>query len=139
MKRHMHWWVGAIFLFTLLYDFAVWGALARWPEFGARVQASAYREALLATVYMGAGSAMDRAIPPLDSWSSHYLEAALSEGFPRFKDDPKVAVDVIFTQTWNVRHATLKVMYWAAPVLGVVTLVLWSMRPKKVRMMGRRG
>jgi hypothetical protein len=29
-------------------------------------------------------------------------------------------------------------MYWAAPVFGVIALVLWSRRPKKVSLMGGR-
>jgi hypothetical protein len=32
----------------------------------------------------------------------------------------------------------LKIMYWAAPVFGVIALVLWSRRPKRISLVGRR-
>jgi hypothetical protein len=137
MKKHFHWWVTVLLVFALVFDFAVWGAVAQAPDFGAKLQVAARREAPLALMYMSAGSAMDSAVPVLDSWGQHYFEIALSDGFTRFKEDPGVAMDLIFSQTWNFKHGILKLMYWAAPLLAFVAVVLWARRPKKIRMGAR--
>jgi hypothetical protein len=138
MKKHAHWWVTLLFVLALAYDLAFWGAAARQPEIGTKLQDSAQRQALLAHMYMAAGSALDAAVPALDEWGSRHVQTAFSEGFQRIKDEPLVSMDLIFSNTWNSTHSTVKVMYWAAPVLGVLALILWSRRPKKISLMGRR-
>ena len=138
MRRHLHAWIGLLFALVLAYDFVVWGGAARLPEVGAQLQASAKREGPLAYFYMSVGSVIDGAEPALDDWGQQHAEAALAEGFARIKDDPAVAMDLVFSQTWNVHHATLKFFHWAAPVLAVLGLVFWIRRPKKVRLMGSR-
>ena len=138
MRRHFHWWIGLVFLLVLGYDFVVWGGAARLPEVGAHLQDSARREGPLAYFYMRVGSAIDDAVPALDRWGQHRAELALAEGFPRIKQDAAVAMDLVFSQTWNAQHLTLKVCHWAAPVLGLLALVFWLRRPKKVRMLGSR-
>lgn len=140
MRRHLHAWIGLLFFLVLAYDFVVWGGAARLPEVGTHLQDSARREGPLAYFYMQVGSAIDGAVPALDSWGQRRAEVALAEGFPRIKDDPAVSMDLVFSQTWNIHHATLKFCHWAAPVLAVLALVFWMRRPKKVRLMGsRRG
>ena len=138
MRRHLHWWIVLLFLLVLGFDFVVWGAAARLPDVGAHLQDSARREGPLAYFYMRVGSVIDAAVPVLDEWGTHHAEAALAEGFPRIKDDPTVAMDLVFSQTWNAQHLTLKVCHWAAPVLAVLAIVFWLRRPKKVRMLGSR-
>ncbi len=138
MRRHFHWWIGLLFLFVLGYDFVVWGAAARLPDVGAHLQDSARREGPLAYFYMRVGSALDEALPALDRWGQYRAESALAEGFPRIKQDATVAMDLVFSQTWNAQHFTLKVCHWAAPVLAVLAVVFWVRRPKKVRMLGSR-
>lgn len=138
MRRHLHWWITLLFLLVLAYDLIVWGAAARLPEVGAHLLVSAQREAPLAYVYMRVGSALDEAVPALDAWGERHAEAALGEGFPRIKDDAAVAMDLIFSQTWNPHHAFLKGCHWGAPVLAVLALVFWMRRPKKVSLMGSR-
>lgn len=138
MRRHFHWWIGLLFLLVLGYDFVVWGAAARLPDVGAHLQDSARREGPLAYFYMRVGSALDEAVPALDRWGQYRAESALAEGFPRIKQDATVAMDLVFSQTWNAQHLTLKVCHWAAPVLAVLAVVFWVRRPKKVRMLGSR-
>lgn len=138
MRRHFHWWIALLFLLVLSYDFVVWGAAARLPEVGAHLQDSARREGPLTYFYMRVGSAIDEAVPALDRWGQYRAESALAEGFPRIKQDAAVAMDLVFSQTWNAQHLTLKVCHWAAPVLAVLALVFWLRRPKKVRMLGSR-
>ncbi|MGH8091629.1 MAG: hypothetical protein ACREO6_09275 [Rudaea sp.] len=138
MKRHWHWWFTLLFVWAFAYDLVVWGAAAHLPDIGDHLQASAQRQALLANIYMSAGGALDAAVPVLDDWGTQRAHTALADGLERIKEDPMVAMDLIFSNTWNSTHATLKFMYWAAPVFGVIALVLWSRRPKKVSLMGGR-
>jgi hypothetical protein len=46
-------------------------------------------------------------------------------------------MDLLFHNRWNVAHGWLKTMYWAAPVMLVVTLLLWLRKPKTVRTLRR--
>jgi hypothetical protein len=108
------------------------------PDIGAHLQSSAQRQAFLANIYISAGEALDAAVPFLDDWGTQRAQTALADGIERIKDDPMVAMDLIFSNTWNSTHAMLKIMYWAAPVFGVIALVLWSRRPKKISLVGRR-
>lgn len=136
--RHLHWYVIVLFLLALFYDLVVWGGAARLPEAGPQLLASARQEGPLAYMYMNVGSALDRAVPALDRWGQQRAAAALSDGFARINDDPAVAMDLVFSQTWNSQHATMKFFHWAAPVLAVLSLILWLRRPKKISLMGRR-
>jgi len=138
MKRYLHWWVTLFFLIAISYDLIVWGAAARLPDIGPKLQLSAQRQALLAHIYMGVGGWLDGAVPFFDDWGRQQALAALSTGFPRIKGDPMVAMDLIFSETWSAAHSMLKLMYWAAPVLALLALVLWSRRPKKVHLMRSR-
>lgn len=138
MKRHLHWWVSLLFLLSTAYNLIVWGGAARLDDIGPKLQLSAQRQALLAHMYMGLGSSIDAAVPPLDSWGKRRAEAALSQGFPRIKENPLVAMDLIMSSSWGPAHATLKLMYWLTPVFGVLALLLWARRPKRVHLIGRR-
>ena len=138
MKKYLHWWVTLLFLIAFAYNAIVWGAAARIPDFGEKLQKSAHREALFASIYMVVGMPLVAAVPFLDDWGADTFQIAISEGFPRIHDDPSVAMDLIFTQTWNAKHRTLKLVYWAAPIFALIALILWVRRPKKINLMGRR-
>jgi hypothetical protein len=47
-------------------------------------------------------------------------------------------MDLIFNTTWNSEHRWMKIMYWAPPLLLLLTLLLYSRRPKQVHAIGRR-
>jgi hypothetical protein len=138
MKQHLHWYVIALFLIVLGYDCVVWGGASRLPDVGPQLLASARGEGPLVYLYMSVGSILDAAVPTLDQWGQRHANAALSEGFQRIQEDPRVAMDVVFSQTWNAQHAVLKTMHWTAPVLALISIVMWIRRPKKVALMGRR-
>ena len=138
MTKYLHWILLLLFAWALAYDLAVWGAIARLPDIGDKLRMSAQRNALLATMYMAGGEALDAAVPFFDDWGKQRAQTALETGIPRMKDDPNVAMDLIFSQNWNAMHAFIKLMYWTAPVLGVAFLIAWARRPKKVSLMGRR-
>lgn len=138
MKKYMHWWFTLLFLVAFAYDAILWGAAARIPDIGEKLQKSAHREALFASIYMTVGMPLVAAVPFLETWGAATFQDAIAQGFQRIHDDPAVAMDLIFTQTWNAKHSTLKTVYWAAPILALITLILWVRRPKKISLMGRR-
>jgi len=138
--RFLHWYFIVLFALVLAFNCVVWGAAARLPdEVGAHLLNSARREGPIVYAYMTVGGALDQALPALDSWGQRRATAALSEGFARIKEDPTVAMDLVFSQTWNPAHATLKLCHWAAPVLAVLSLVFWLRRPTRVNLMRGRG
>lgn len=138
MMKRLHWVMLILFVWALAYDLIVWGAAGRLPDVGDKLRMSAQRNALLATIYMAGGGALDAAVPALETWGAERAQAALELGIQRIKDDPNVAMDLIFSQSWNSTHTMLKFMYWAAPVLGLLALVAWSRRPKKISLIGGR-
>jgi hypothetical protein len=138
MKRHLHLIALGLFVLSLLYDIVVWGALPRLPGVGAAIVDSAHREAPLATTYIELGRGLDGALAPLQAFGERRLTDALGEGFARIGEDPTVAMDLIFNTTWNLQHRWIKTMYWAAPLLLLVTVLLWLRKPRQVRSFGRR-
>ena len=138
MMKHLHWILLLLFAWALAYDLTVWGAISHLPDVGGKLHLSAQRNALLASMYMAGGDALDTEVPFLDDWGTQRAQTALADGIPRMKDDPNVAMDLIFSKNWNSTHAFIKVMYWAAPALGLAFLIAWTRRPKKVRLIGRR-
>ncbi|GAA0722896.1 hypothetical protein [Dokdonella soli] len=138
MKRRLHLIALVLFVLSLLYDIVVWGALPALPEVGASIADSARREAPLATTYIALGSGLDGAVPLLQSFGEKRLSDAFGESFARIRGDSTVAMDLIFNTTWNLQHRWLKTMYWAAPFFLVLAVILWTRRPKQVRVFGRR-
>ncbi|HEY0231140.1 MAG TPA: hypothetical protein VGC55_07805 [Dokdonella sp.] len=138
MKRRLYLIALFLFIICLFYDIVVWGALPVLPEVGAAINESAQREAPLASTYIALGSRVDAALPSLQAFGAARLASAFGDGFARIAEDPAVAMDLIFNTTWNSQHRWLKTMYWAPPLLLLVTLLLWSRRPKQVHAIGRR-
>jgi hypothetical protein len=138
MKSRLYLIALALFIICMLYDVVVWGALPVLPEVGASITTSANREAPLASTYIALGSRIDAQVPALQAFGAQRLQDAFGEGFARISENAAVAMDLIFNTTWNSQHRWIKTMYWAAPFFLVLTIVLWMMRPKPVRVMGRR-
>jgi hypothetical protein len=132
MKTRLHVFALILFALIFLYDIVVWGGVYALPDVGAGIADSARREAPLAATYIAIGHALDSAAPGLESYGSARLADALSEGFERIRADPTVAMDLIFGSSWNASHSWLKTAYWGAPILLVLTLILWVRRPKQL-------
>lgn len=137
-KRAKHWFALLIFLLAVLFDAVVWSGAARLPDVGAAIARSAQEEAPMVSAYIALGDRIDSAAPVLDDWGQHYAQDAFEPGIARIKEDPAVAMDLIFAQSWNTRHATLKFFHWAAPALLLVTIFFWMRRPRRLHMMGGR-
>ena len=132
MKSQLHLIAIVLFAICFLYDIVVWGGVATLPDVGAFIADSAHREAPLATTYIAIGRPLDEAMPSLGDYANLRLTEGLSEGFDRIKEDPTVAMDLIFGTTWNPTHRMIKAMYWGAPIMLLVSTILWVRRPKPV-------
>ena len=132
MKSQLHVIAIVLFAICFLYDIVVWGGVPTLPDVGAFIADSAHREAPLATTYIAIGRPLDEAMPSLGDYANLRLTEGLSEGFDRIKEDPTVAMDLIFGTTWNPTHRMIKAMYWGAPIMLLVSTILWVRRPKPV-------
>ena len=63
---------------------------------------------------------------------------ALTPGFARIIEDPKVAMDLILNSSFNGTHDWVKNLYWAPPILLVVYAILFVLRPKQVKLIRSR-
>jgi len=132
MKSQLHVIAIVLFAICFLYDIVVWGGVSTLPHVGAYIADSAHREAPLATTYIAIGTPLDQAMPSLGDYANARLTDGLSEGFHRIREDPTVAMDLIFGPTWNPTHRLIKAMYWGAPIMLLVSAILWVRRPKPV-------
>lgn len=138
MRKHLHTIALVLLLLTLLFDLAVWGAVPDLKTVGPLIEESADNEAFLASMYIGAGSALDGAMPSLGAFGGAVMKDGLGEAFPAIIEAPNLAMDLIFSASYNGTHNWIKLQYWAPPVLLVLYLVLWLIRPKKVNLVGKR-
>ena len=132
MKSQLHVIAMVLFAICFLYDIVVWGGVSTLPRVGAGIADSARREAPLATTYIAIGSPLDEAMPSLGDYANARLTEAFGDGFDRMREDPAVAMDLIFSSTWNATHRLIKAMYWGAPIMLLVSAILWVRRPKSV-------
>jgi hypothetical protein len=137
MKSQLHVIALVLFAICFLYDLVVWGGVPALPDVGTGIADSAHREAPLATAYIAIGTPLDAAVAPLRDYGTARLTDAFGEGFERIRTDPSVAMDLIFSSTWNATHRWIKAMYWGAPIMLLVTAILWFRRPKPVHPLRR--
>jgi len=137
MKSQLHVIAMVLFAICFLYDIVVWGGVPALPKVGGHIADSARREAPIAATYIAIGSPLDTAVPSLGDYAYAVLTEGFSEGFDRIREDPTVAMDLIFSTTWNPTHRWIKAMYWGAPVMLLVTTILWFRRPKAVHALRR--
>jgi len=132
MKSQLHVIAMVLFAICFLYDIVVWGGVPTLPGVGTFIADSAHRETALATTYIAIGTPLDAAMPSLGDYANLRLTEGLNDGFDRIKEDPTVAMDLIFGTTWNPTHRMIKAMYWGAPIMLLVSVILWVRRPKAV-------
>jgi hypothetical protein len=137
MKSQLHVIAMVLFAICFLYDIVVWGGVPALPKVGTYIVDSAHREAPLATTYIAIGAPLDVAMPSLGDYANARLTEAFADGFDRIREDPTVAMDLIFGTTWNPTHRWIKAMFWGAPIMLLVTIVFWFRRPKPVHALRR--
>lgn len=138
MRRHLHIIALILFVLVFLFDLILWGAVPDLPEVGAAIEASANREAVLASLYLALGVPLDAAVGAFHGMGGAIMTSGLSPGFEQIIAEPNVAMDLIFSASFNATHSLIKGLYWAAPMLLVLYVVLWLLRPKQVTTIKRR-
>lgn len=138
MRKRLHVIAGIAFVFVALFNVVIWGAVPRIPDVGEKIRRSANAEAPLAATYIALGSWLDERVPALDAWGRSVIVRAFEPAFERIAQEPVVAMDLILSNTYNRTHSMVRTMYWAAPVLLVLGVILWIRRPKTVSLIGRR-
>jgi hypothetical protein len=138
MKKHLFPLALLACLLCLLFDLMVWGAVKDLPDVGASLRRGAERGAPLALTYMVIGEQVDSFVPSLHAFGLDLAGVAFQDGNQRMKDDPNVALPLVFERTWNGAHRFIKLCFWGFPVLALLSAFLWWRRPRKVSLMGRR-
>lgn len=138
MRRRLHLVAVILFLIVFFLNLAIWGAVPDLPDIGAGIARSARAETVLATTYIVLGGMLNGAIPALGEFGAGFFTRAVGEAFPKIAEYPNLAMDVIFSSRLNGTHAWLKTLYWAAPVLLLLSIVLWARKPKTVSLVGGR-
>ena len=85
----------------------------------------------------GALRALQQRVPDLVCVDLMLPEVSGYELCERIRADPTVAMDLIFGTTWNAAHSALKLVYWAAPLLLLIAIVLFARRTKPVKTIRR--
>lgn len=137
MKFRLHVIALLLFAVTFLYDLVVWGGVHALPDVGDSIAQSAEREAPLATTYIAIGGVLDSLVPPLKGFGADRLDEALADGLASIREDPTLAMEVVFGPTLNPAHRWIKITYWAAPVLLLLSLLFWVRRPRQLRTLRR--
>ena len=138
MRRRLHLVAVILFVIVFLLDLAIWGAVPGLPDVGEGIARSARSETLLATTYILLGGMLDAAVPALGEFGAGFFTRAVGEAFPSIVEAPNLAMDLIFSSRFYGTHGWLKTLYWAAPVLLVLSIVLWARKPKTIRLVGGR-
>jgi hypothetical protein len=133
MKRRLHLIAAALFVLSLAYDFYLWGGLARVPGLGPIMLQAAQREVSLAGVYLPVGLAIVDATGLADAAAASAADS-FSTAQARVLANPDAAMDAILEGMPPDAAAA----YYGAPILLLVSAVLWWRRPRVVHTMRSR-
>ena len=104
MRRHLHTIALILFVLVFLFDLVLWGAVPGLPDVGTSIERSAHAEAVLASLYLALGVPLDAAVGALHSLGTGIMTAGLGPGFERILAEPHVAMDLIFSSSFNATH-----------------------------------
>lgn len=138
MRRHLHTIALVLLIGVLFLDLVFWGAVPDLPEVGPKITQSAHSEAILASTYIYAGGFVDAAVSSLASFGASVMTDALGPGFAQIIEQPILAMDTVLSPTFNRTHRWVKTLYWAPPILFVIYIVLWLVRPKNLKLIKTR-
>lgn len=139
MRQRLPWISLLLFVAVLAYDLAVWGAAPALPQGGRAIVQAAAREAPLARTYIALGAPLARRLPAVQQFGARRLGAAYGSALEVLHENPAVAMDLMFHgRSGGSQRRTVVMAYYAAPVLLLLSLVVWLRRPRQVRSFGRR-
>lgn len=138
MRKYLHLIATLVFVLVLLAECLFWGGASTLPETGPIVRRSAMREAPLVAGLTFAGELLGKLVPSLGDLGRGWADKALSPAVEPLKADPNIAMDFIFGQSLNSTQRLATRGVYALPVLLLLAVVAWLLRPRQVRMMGSR-
>lgn len=138
MRKHLHTIALILFLFVFFIDLVLWGAVPTLPDVGDHIVRSANTEAVLASLYIALGTPLDAFLPALGNLGAQVMTQGLDGSFAQIVESPNLAMDLIFNASYNSTHGWIRTFYWAAPVMLVVFLILWAVKPKTVSLIRKR-
>lgn len=121
---------GIFFLLFLLIDALTFAGLAREPQLGTAIAASADAEAPIAHTYIDLGTPLVAASPVLQGIGMAMADAAFGDSYAAINATPAAAVDMLFSESHGPLAALFMLSYWGAPLLLVCTLAAWLFRTR---------
>ncbi|HMM66288.1 MAG TPA: hypothetical protein PKC03_05045 [Dokdonella sp.] len=138
MRKHLHTIALVLFLLVFAIDLALWGAVPGLPDVGPHIERSANSEAMLASLYMSLGVPLDGFLSFLGDFGTRVMTRGLEGSFAQILEAPNLAMDLVLNGSYNSTHGWIKTLYWASPVLLVLFLILWALKPKTVSLIRKR-
>lgn len=136
MRPRIHTLFLALFVLCLACDAWLYGSLAREPETGAIVAASARAHEPLLHAYIVLGTPLVAHLGGIAA-GQRVADAAFRDAYPAMQATPPAAGDLLFSESHGTLRRILVLLFWAAPVLLVLTLVTWALRSRQTHLMGR--
>lgn len=122
------------FLLCLLVDALSFAALARQPQVGAMIAASADAESPVARTYIALGTPLVAASPILQTIGQSVADAAFGDAYPAIAARPDAAMDLLFSESHGSLCALFMLLYWGAPLLLALTLAAWLLRTRRTHL-----
>lgn len=123
-----------LFVACLVFDAWVYGSLAREPGAGAALASAARAHSPLLHAYIVLG---DPIAAHTGASGQYVASAAFGAAFPAMRASPASADSLLFSQSHGPLHGILVLLFWATPVLLVLTLAAWALRSRPTHLMGR--
>lgn len=138
MRSKLHWIALFAFVASLVLNAVVFGALVATPGVGPGVRAAAHFASPIAWVYVSLGDVV-MLVPGAHALGDALVASAWAPLFDRIREAPQIALDILIGGDGNGVTTLLAANYWATPVLLVVWVVCWTLRPKSVHLVRTRG
>jgi hypothetical protein len=133
MRWHKYGVLSGLFVLCLAFNAWLYGSLAREPDVGPVLAASARVNAPLLHTYIVLGE-------PLAAFTGasgqDVADAAFAEAYPSVVASPATATSQLFAQSRGPLRGLLVALYWATPVLLVLALAAWVLRTRPTHLMG---
>lgn len=124
----------ALFVLCLAFDAWVYGSLAREPKVGPVLTAAARVSSPLLHAYITLGGPL---AAHTGASGRYVADAAFGAAYPAITSSPALADTLLFSQSQGPLRGIFLVLFWAAPVLLVLTLAAWVLRSRPAHLMGR--
>ena len=123
-----------LFVLCLAFDAWLYGSLAREPQVGPALAASARANAPLLHTYIVLGEPL---AAHTGAWGRGVADAAFADAYPSIIASPATAASQLFTQSRGPLRGLLLLLYWVTPALLVLALAAWVLRSRQTHLMGR--